>query len=360
MPSKATGPTWATLAVAIIGSVGVVAAAWLARPSSLTQPKATSPAECRRLVRQSWAGNLRGRILSDERALYDCLSQIDRHEDPSLYSDVTYLLLLCSRERYIHSTSGSLPALAPNKPNSSLSRRSSTSVSPSTCEQYRREYADLPPEEPRISLDSAVLEQVVNTRTCIASYPWPDGTSLQDVTAEKMAKLRDSTEAFLRETSTYRTEQLLAVAADPNRPRHEAGLAFSLAHGRDPNLLQMYGDLLYMIVLSREGKHDKLVSHFFMLQTRYDLRAQSAPFDDAASNTYFTAPNIINLFLVLYYNSVPQMSSISDIAVNRALASYLGDRLALQSEIGLIGDPYPEFMERIGCNRLSADESGAK
>lgn len=335
---------WITLAVAMIGAAGVVWAAWLNRPA---ERAARTEQKCAEVVRASWAKNLKGELLSDEKVLFECLSKTDRGADPSLYADISYLLLLCSRERYLHVASRN-PSLGVQGQYSSVEQTRQPSPQ---CSTYPAKLEAIQVAEVKKFSPEALVAASVR-RTCVKNYPWPDGEFLDNVTPERMAEIKDSVNTLLDRLKAH--EDNLSAVESSLSQTHEVRLAFAVANGRDPYLVRLYGDLLYVISLRNHSRHDKIISYYHSLGKLYELGPRHAIADEGDEATYFTENTIFNLLSVLYYQAVAAGKSLGAAEVHAALKEYLAQRDALAFGIQLLGDPYSDLMKAAGCREVEA------
>jgi len=203
-------------------------------------------------------------------------------------------------------------------------------TSRSSCNSYQSSYVELP-VPPRQRLSDAQRAAAITNRICINSYPWPKGKYLDSVTADEMNSIRiDANRKF---------DPLVAqqVALGNRDDTHDS-------------LVRPYGDLLYMIVLKREKRFDEMIRHFTEANTIQALsREDFAMSDDAEEATYFSRDSLNKLITLLFYQAVANSKSVSAGLVRHTSDEYIRHRASFVFQLGVVGDPYFELANALGC-----------
>jgi hypothetical protein len=143
------------------------------------------------------------------------------------------------------------------------------------------------------------------------------------------------------------------IRTEANR-KFDPIVAHQLAEGRRDDtyesLVRPYGDFLYMFALRREKRFDEMIRHYTEVNTIQALSRQDfATSDDLEEMTYYSRDSINKFITLLFYHAVAHSKSVSSVMVRRTLDEYVGHRASFVFQIEVVGDPYFDLANALGC-----------
>lgn len=185
-------------------------------------------------------------------------------------------------------------------------------------------------------------EATYRSRSCIKSYPWPNGKSFETVTSAREMKtikenVADLAKAYLR------THAIISPEVDMQR----AIIAHSV---HSPDWLRqtlLYGETLHVLLLAREGRHADVIKEVARLRVSKSVKARQTTYDEGDEHTYFSAESLGNILVQLEYTARGNTAKSRRDAL-AAIQSYAKEKRLLAA-CAQFSDARGALLEAAGC-----------
>lgn len=219
------------------------------------------------------------------------------------------------------------------------------------CESLRARLTSLPPGQ-KISRPESDIDRLVKERVCMKSYPWPKGEDFgagDAVAADRMLQIKLQVDTMAVDFKALAPEAFVKKyatgASGIQQVRQFAGNKW------DMNLLTLYGDLLYVMVLLGEGRFSDIASYIERTPRLAGIKPVAAPWDKADENTYFSKETLHKMITAIKFIAIARTNAKTTEHALRDADAFLSLRNILGEEIKTLGnnDPGDDLLERAGC-----------